>query len=39
PDMLCITESWLNCDIFDFEVSIYGYVSFRCDRSQRIGGG
>ncbi|RWS20514.1 hypothetical protein B4U80_04177 [Leptotrombidium deliense] len=38
-DVLCVTESWLNDDVLDTEVSIAGYKHYRCDRLQRGGGG
>ena len=36
-----MTETWLNKDIFDAEVThdFPGYSLFRCDRSGRQGGG
>ena len=34
-----ITESWLHSNISDDIISITGYNLFRCDRTNRIGGG
>ncbi len=39
PDILVITESWLNSDVLDSELHIEGFSLFRCDRSSRKGGG
>ncbi len=39
PSMIALTETWLNEAIQISEVSIEGYQMFRCDRSQRRGGG
>ena len=39
-DILCFTESWLNQNISDKEISLEGYnPPFRNDRSDRLGGG
>ena len=34
PDVVCITESWLDSTIDDCEISIQGYSAFRLDRSR-----
>ncbi len=40
PDLFCVCESWLNCDISDIEVELSDYHLLRKDRSDgRIGGG
>lgn len=38
PDVLVLTESWLNDSIADSEVTIKGYNQFRIDRTSRGGG-
>ncbi len=39
-DKLCVTETWLNYDVTDTEVSLENYNTFRGDRqSGRRGGG
>ena len=38
-DVLCLTESWLNPNITDSELSIEGYKIFRKDRTLKKGGG
>ena len=39
PDIILGTESWLSDDISDAEVFPKNYVTYRKDRSDRIGGG
>jgi hypothetical protein len=39
PDILCISESWLQNQHNDYEFRINGYDIQRCDRSERTGGG
>ncbi len=39
PDILVITESWLNSDILDSEIHKDCFSLFRCDRSSHKGGG
>jgi len=39
PDIIGITESWANDSIEDAELSLDGYVMFRCDRSTNNKGG
>ena len=39
PDIFCLSETWLNEDISDFEVRIKDYKLFRNDRKGRRGGG
>ena len=39
PDLILITETWLNDDITDAEIKIPGYQLFRRDRKQKNGGG
>ena len=40
PDIIALTESWLNSCVLDAELSLEGYELFRTDRShRRIGGG
>ena len=38
-DVLCLSESWLNPNITDSELSIEGYKRFRKDRTLKKGGG
>ena len=39
PHVIGITESWANKDIVDAELALTGYVIFRKDRRDRMGGG
>ena len=39
PHVIGITESWANKDIVDTELALTGYVMFRNDRQERMGGG
>ena len=39
PHVIGITESWANKDIVDTELALTGYVMFRKDRRERMGGG
>ena len=39
PDVVCITESWLDNKVDSTSVSLPGYFTFRKDRSDRRGGG
>jgi len=39
PDVICITESWLDSKIDSTSVSLPGYLVFRKDRGDRKGGG
>jgi len=40
PDIIGVTESWSSADILDSELSLPGYVLYRCDRpSDHNGGG
>ena len=39
PDIIAITESWLDPSIPDAELSFPGYSLFRCDRTSGKGGG
>ena len=32
PDIIGVTESWTNAEINDAEISLPGYILFRCDR-------
>ena len=38
PDIVCVVESWLCCDISDSELSINGYCITRLDRNRHGGG-
>lgn len=38
-DIICITETWLNCDLNDSNFKINGYRLFRNDRKHGRGGG
>lgn len=38
PDIVCVTESWLNDDILDSEISIPSYQLFRRNRNRHGGG-
>lgn len=38
-DIICITETMLNENIFDAEISLSGYTLFRSDRKIGNGGG
>lgn len=37
--VLAFTETWLNSNIFDAEISFPGFKIFRNDRVNRVGGG
>jgi len=39
PDIIGVTESWANSEIFDSELILYGYVMFRYDRDTGNKGG
>ena len=39
PDIIGITESWAHKDMVDAELMLPGYVMFRKDRQERMGGG
>ena len=39
PDIIGITESWAHKDMVDAELMLSGYVMFRKDRQERMGGG
>jgi hypothetical protein len=39
PDIVAVTESWLNLDVGDGEVAIDNYITYRKDRLERRGGG
>ena len=39
PDIIGITESWAHKDMVDTELMLPGYVMFRKDRQERMGGG
>ena len=39
PDFLCVSESWLNKNIHDNEITIDGYSFLRKDRHFSLGGG
>ena len=39
PDTIGITESWAHKDMVDTELMLPGYVMFRKDRQERMGGG
>ena len=39
PDIIGITESWAHKDMVDAERMLSGYVMFRKDRQERMGGG
>ena len=38
PDIVCIVESWLSCDISDAELYITDYFIARLDRNRHGGG-
>ncbi len=38
-DFLCISESWLNCNISSDQISVVGYSCYRKDRTSSKGGG
>ena len=38
-DIACVVESWLNSDISNSELLIFGYKVFRLDRTAKKGGG
>ena len=38
PDIIDITESWAHKDMVDAELMLTGYVMFRKDRQERMGG-
>ena len=38
-DIVCLTETWLNESISDFEILATGYDVYRQDRQNRTGGG
>ena len=37
--IVCLTETHLNNEVFDANIHINGFTPFRCDRSNRKGGG
>lgn len=39
PDIICVTESWLNESVPDDAITIFGYNVFRSDRTTQKGGG
>ena len=38
PDIVCITESWLDGSIENSEIFIQGYIAHRLDRNKHGGG-
>ena len=38
PDIVCIVESWLSCDVSDAELYITDYFIARLDRNRHGGG-
>ncbi len=39
PDVVCVTETWLNDNITDSELKLLGYTIMRLDRDRHGGGG
>ena len=38
PDIIVVSESWLNSNVSDSDVNVFGYSVFRADRVRRGGG-
>ena len=38
PDLICVTETWLNADCTNAEIAVPGYVACRHDRDRHGGG-
>ena len=38
PDVVCVTETWLDVDVDDCEIEIPGYLCCRLDRNRHGGG-
>ena len=39
PTLIGVTETWLSSEIHDSEVQLPNMTAYRCDRSDRLGGG